>query len=310
MQGKRIFTFVLLFAMTLSVFSGCDKEEQTSAGTVSDFESQTHIQVSAPAAESTSGETTSGETSDSTSKEPLSGEFVVSEKKYDYKDANLELLYVENQTNRHCNVTIHGKYLDENGETIQEETQTFEAFPSGWSNNFIFYPKIAFDSFTYELETEEYITEPMFSDEDGNPLASYIELTYEKRLYWKRGVAGGDENGHSIEERRLVCDAELKNNHPTVTISAEFHVLVLDTDGNIFITDYDYPVPYGNSGAITGPVGSEDDGKSLTQICLFQQEPGLDEIIPENVQGVFTAVFAIKDALDFEKLAAQVKQPE
>ena len=300
MQQKRIFTFVLLLAMTLSVFSGCDKEEQTSAGTVSDFESQTHIQVSAPAAESTSGETTSGETSDSTSKEPLSGEFVVSEKKYDYKDANLELLYVENQTNRHCNVTIHGKYLDENGETIQEETQTFEAFPSGWSNNFIFYPKIAFDSFTYELETEEYVADPIFSDADGNPFASYIELTYEKKLYWKRGIAGGDES------RWLVFDTELKNNHPTVTISAEFHVLVLDTDGNIFITDYDFDSnPIVISGTNVGPVGSEDDGKFLTNIFLLQQEPGLDETIPENVQGVFTAVFAFKDVIDYQEFVEQ-----
>ena len=296
MQGKRIFAFVLLFAMTLSVFSGCDKEEQTSAGTVSDFESQTHIQVSAPAAESTSGDPSNA---------PVSGEFVVSDKKYAYNDANLVLLNVENKTDRHYNVTIKGKYLDENGETIQEETQTFEAFPSGWSNNFIFYPKIAFDSFTYELETEEYGNDPMLSDADGNPLASYIELTYEKRLYWKRGIAGGDES------RWLVFDAELKNNHPTVTISAEFHVLVLDTDGNIFITDYDFsPVPYAISGTTAGPVGSEDDGKHLTNIYFLAQEPGLDETIPENVQGVFTAVFAIKDALDFEKLAAQFKQPE
>ena len=302
MQQKRFFAFVLLLAMTLTVLSGCDKEEQTSAGTVSDFESQAHFQVGVSEGESSSGDTSNA---------PVSGEFVVSDKKYAYNDANLVLLNVENKTDRHYNVTIKGKYLDENGETIKEEEQTFEAFPAGWSNHFIFYPKIAFDSFTYELETEESVPGTMYADESGTPYVSYIELSYEKKLYWQRGVAGGDENGHSIEARNLLFDAEMKNNHPTVTIGADFHVLVLDTDGNIFITDYDYsPVPYANSGAITGPVGSEDDGKSLTQICLLQQEPGLDETIPENVQGVFTAIFAIKDALDFEKLAAQFKQPE
>lgn len=310
-QRKRIFAFVLLLAMTISVFSGCKKEEQAPAGTVSDFESQTHIQVSAPAAESTSGETISGETSDSTSKEPLSGEFVVSEKKYDYKDANLELLYVENQTNRHCNVTIHGKYIDENGETIQEETQTFEAFPAGWSNNFIFYPKIAFDSFSYELETEEYVPETMYADESGTPYASYIELSYEKNLQWIRGLEpiNQEHPDDAKEVRDLVFNVEMKNNHPTVTIGAEFHVLVLDKDGNIFLTDYDHPDD-GISGTAIGPVGSEDDGKRRTVVALLRQEPGLDETISENVQGVFTAIFAIKMVDDDEKYMAQFKQPE
>lgn len=97
------------------------------AGTFSGFESQAHFQVSTPE---------DGSASDDTSQEPLTGEFVVSDNKYDYNGANLELLRVENQTNRRFNVTIHGKYLDANGDVLTEETQTYTCFPAGWSNYF------------------------------------------------------------------------------------------------------------------------------------------------------------------------------
>ena len=300
---KQLLALLLAATITLALLAGCSKKGvQTPVGTISDFESQAHVQVGTSEDASASGDT---------SREPPTGEFVVSDKKYDYKDANLVLLYVENQTNRHYNVTIKGKYLDENGETIQEETQTFEGFPSGWSNHFIFYPKVAFDSFTYALETEEYTKEPegsyiVRSDDDGNLLTSYIDLTYEKKLFWQRGVAGGDEEGHSIESRDLLFYATLANSHPSVTISAEFHVLVLDAQGEIYLTDYDY-AEVGISGTATEPVGSEDNGKHRTNIMLFRQEPKQDESIPENVQGVFTAIFAITNVIDYDKFIKQFK---
>ena len=286
MQGKRIFAFVLLLAMTLSVFSGCDKEEQTSAGTVSDFESQTHFQVSAPAVESSSGDTSNA---------PVSGEFVVSDKKYAYNDANLVLLNVENKTDRHYNVTIKGKYLDENGETIKEEGQTFEAFPAGWSNHFIFYPRIAFDGFTFELETEAYVPDRLTSDSEGNPLASYMELSYEKTLQWRDGW--GNDHGS------LYFTAFMENHHPSVTIGSDFHVILLDANGEIYITDYEF-IDNGTSGTQCTPVGGEDDGKNSTEIYLLEHSLEGREPIPETVQGKFTAIFAIATPWDMD-VAAQ-----
>ena len=160
---KKILALALIIPLALSLLVGCSGNEGT-AGTISDFESRTHIGVSTP------------DESEDTSREPLTGDFVVSEKKYDYKDANIMLLYVENQTNRHYNVTIKGKYLDENGETIQEETQTFEGFASGWANHFVFYPRKAFASFTYSVDTVEYVPEEHTCDENGTPYSSFIEF--------------------------------------------------------------------------------------------------------------------------------------
>ena len=289
-QFPKLLAVGLVLTMTLASLSGCKKEEQAPAGTVSDFESQTHIQVSAPAA------STSGETSENTSKAPLTGEFVVSEKKYDYKDANLELLYVENQTNRHCNVTIHGKYLDENGETIREETQTFEAFPAGWSNHFIFYPRTAFDSFTYTVDTEEYVPETMHADESGTPYASYLELSHEKDLEWVRGI-----DDDSKEVRELLFHPTTINHHATKTIGYEYHLLILDTNGEIYLADYDHRDSVGVSGGWhdqVDPVGAEEGVRS----CLVkQQEVGEDETIPDTVQGVFTAIFAVMNVYDYEE---------
>ena len=307
---KQILALLLTALITLALFAGCAKKEQTQAGTISEFDSQSHIQVgtSDKEVDMTPGDESNTTQDDESAsgappREPLTGEFVVSDKKYDYRDENLVLLYVENQTNWHFSVTIHGTYLDENGETIKKETQTFEAFPAGWSNHFLFYPKVAFDSFTYELETKEYIPNQLTSDSEGNPLASYIGLTYEKRLYWQFGgnwiEDGADPDAPLVNMRDLCFAIELLNQHPSATISASFHVIVLDADGEIFLTDYEQnPLGDGEgiNGTAAGPKGGADDGKSFVQ--LLKQRAGGDETIPGNVQGVFTAIFAMTDVRD------------
>ena len=308
-RGKRIFAFMIMMAMMLSVFSGCKKGEQAPAGTVSDFESQTHIQVSASTAESSSGETTVD-----TSKVPLSGEFVVSEKKYDYKDGNIELLYIENQTNRHYDVTIHGAYLDENGETIQEETQTFAGFASGWSNHFMFYPRMAFDSFTYTVETvestedsravNEYGDQLKVFDQDGNPLVSYIELSYEKNLIWDRGLEpiNQEHPDNAKEVRFLELYGKMTNTHPSTTIACEFFVMILDSDGEVYVASQDFWDYVGTLGGCnnldTKPAGAVGDENYYERLPLKEQEIGEDETIPDTVQGVFTAIFAVKRVWD------------
>ena len=295
---QKLLALCLVFSMAFAILAGCAKKEQVPVGTISDFESQAHISVDTSGDASASGDT---------SKAPPTGDFVVSEKKYDYKDANLMLLYVENQTNRHYNVTINGKYLDENGETIKEESQTYEGFPSGWSNHFIFYPKMAFDSFTYTVDTEEYVPDELTCDESGTPYASFIDFTYEKKLYWTYGgkfVQDGDDPYAATEEvRRLDFDYTMKNSHPTTMISSEFHMLLLDEDGNIYATSFDASelnnemgLPVSEEaveGTACGPVGSEDDGKITTSVTVKERKSSDDDTIPENVQGKFTVVFAV-----------------
>lgn len=309
---EKIFAMLLSVTILLALFAGCSKPKEGTAGTISEFESQAHIQVSTP-------EDASGEPSGDTSKAPLSGEFVVSEKKYDYNDANLELLYVENQTDRNYDITIHGVYLDENGETIEEETQTFEGFASGWSNHFIFYPRKAFDSFKYtvdmveasgvtKVEKEQIKT----VDKDGVPLVSYLtEFTYENELRWERGISSEIDPDARREIRDLVFIGHAFCRPVSTEIEVFFNLLILDENGEIYITNFDYrdsdyAAVSRNAAAMMG--GSFTEGYSAivegaeigtSQVILKAQEKGEDETIPDTVQGKFTAIFAVTQVFDW-----------
>ncbi len=311
---------VILFTL----LAGCHGYVGTSSETPSiDFESQAHIQVgtsdddkSTPKEESTSKEES---TPTEQSQPTLTGDFVVSEKKYDYKGNNIELLHVENKTKNHYNITIKGKYLDKDGKVIKEETQKFAAFPAGWSNYFCFYPRCTFESFTYVLETEEYTERAactlysrpinhLTTDSDGNPLASYINFTYEKKLEWMRAVL--TYTTPYTEGRMLHLNVDMANTHPTVKIEAKFHALVLDADGNIFTADYDLFDLNGSSGSTNGSaepgyVPGEVPVEGYTEVVLIEQPIGGDENIPDNVQGVFTVIFAINEVYDFHDTAEQ-----
>ncbi len=306
MNFKKL-ALCMALVMLLVFLAGCHGDVGTSSETPSiDFESQAHIQVN------TSEDDTSMPTEES--QPPLTGDVVVNEKKYDYKGNNIELLHVENQTNRHLNITIKGKYLDKDGNVIKEETQEFGAFPSGWSNYFIFYPECAFDSFTYVLETEEYTKEVLYrsgntqfsllaTDSDGNPLASYINFVYDEDLTWGRHVILS--SSYTTEARGLYLRLYMSSVHPTVTIGAEYHVLILDADGNVYSTGYvnDWTTQYHGS---VGQTANDTDGRD--SILLMHQPLGGEETVPDNVQGVFTPIFAIKQVYDFKDYAGKLMQ--
>lgn len=291
--NKRGLALLLLIAMTFSILAGCSKEHSHKAGTISDFESQTHFSVDTSGDDSVSGDT---------SKEPLSGEFVVSEKRYRYEGMDLMVLYVENKTNRHYNVTIHGMYLDENGGTLEEESQTFEGFAAGWQNYFIFRPKNAFDRFTYTVETEEYVADALTSDQKGVPYATSIELLYNKNLYWQRGLSSDNP---PKEIRELWMGYTLLNHHAETTISVEFHLLILDRDGQVF---YCSKGDEYLCGTLCTPVGGEDDGRNdHAETRILQKYVGEDETIPDTVQGVFTAIFALVDVVDYRVMIDSIR---
>ena len=286
---KRSCAFLLVLAFSLTLLVGCSKEEeQNSAGTISDFESQAHIQVSTPDNESVD-----------TSREPITGDFVVSEKRYSYEGTDLMVLYVENKTNRHYNVTIHGTYLDENGEKLKEESQTFEGFASEWQNYFVFRPKMDFDRFEYTLETEEYTPNLITSDKNGVPYTTNIELFYEKKLHWVRALSYDDP---PKEARDLCLDFTLVNHHPEASIAVEFYLLVLDKEGQMyFCSKGNTSLVSDICGTACTPVGGEDNGKFKTPTTMRRQLLGEDETIPDNVQGVLTAIFAIVDVVDIDE---------
>lgn len=139
----------LLFAI---VFAGCDKENDEfviqSDYSISSFDNES---VFLPDGEQSNG-------------------FIANDKKYTYENNNLVILQIENQTNENYSITINGKYLDENGNVLKTETQSFAQCAAGYNNHFLFQPDIQFDDFQYTLEFTKY---------DGDIYVDDIEVWFE-----------------------------------------------------------------------------------------------------------------------------------
>ena len=88
--------------------------------------------------------------------------FTVSHKKYDYNADNLVIVSVKNKSSEAYDVTLNASYLDENKNVIKTEQKTYHGFVANWSNNFIFYPEMSFDSFELEF-VYELTTTPTFT---------------------------------------------------------------------------------------------------------------------------------------------------
>lgn len=153
MKHAKLMTAILLvLAFGVAMFAGCSAAPKE-AGEISDYDSVAVIPVG------DTGTGTEGSANDESAENSgtaAGGSFVVSDKTYAYGENNIAVLHVENQTDKNYSITLNGTYLDKNGEVLQEETKTFAGFAAGWQNNFFFIPGIAFDKFTYTLETTEY----------------------------------------------------------------------------------------------------------------------------------------------------------
>lgn len=139
---NKIFAFSLLLAICLTALAGCKDDDPNI------YNEASYDSVSEFVPDSVSREET--ENSDS-----LTGEFVVKEKKYTYEGNDLVVVSVENNTNKNYAVTITGTYLDAENKVLKTETQTFDQYSAGYSNNFLFAPNMTFDKFEYKLETTE-----------------------------------------------------------------------------------------------------------------------------------------------------------
>ena len=243
----------------------------------------------------TSGHSSGGTTSQGTTGQPsgeLTGELVVSDKLYAYNGKNIMLLNVENKTSLNLDVTIKGKYLDANGNVIKEESQTYRGFPSGWKNYYIFHPRMAFASFDYTVEVKEFKAttelDQLYVSPGGELLSTYVTFTYEKYLYWIGTAYAKD----------MVFNGQLVNRHPNTSITWQGHFLILDANGEIYGTDYDYSDSVSEipekcfAGTTADPVGGYRDGKTMQPVTW--RLPTDDLSVPENVQGKFTVIFAAR----------------
>jgi len=80
-------------------------------------------------------------------------------KKYEFEGKNIVILNIENRSEKNYTVTVDMTYYDESGNKLTGETQTFEGFAANWQKYFLFQPDKPFESYEYEVTTEEFAGE-------------------------------------------------------------------------------------------------------------------------------------------------------
>ena len=130
-------------------------------------ESTSQEAVAESTVESSAGQFT---TDNSVNNVPIQSQqnFLVSQKKVSYQGNDVMILHVKNQTDNNYSISIIAKYKDSTETVIKSETKSFEGFAAGYENFFVFQPNINFDTFSFELKTEEFI---------GIPVAKYLVTT-------------------------------------------------------------------------------------------------------------------------------------
>lgn len=229
--------------------------------------------------QSESSQESQGGTSQDQGQGAATGEFVVNEKKFDYKDANLMVLNIENKTNKNFNVAIIGQYLDENGKTLKEETVTFEGFAAGWENNFFFVPEISFDRFTYTLQVKEY---------DGECLAQLF--TPFCRLDETADDIGTVAEPNVVSGVAVHYGFDYKQIPRTLTVYTR--ILVITEQGEVF-AHLDFS-KWGASAWYPDWAGEKTTKAKMFYIFPDQNNP----VWPEELKGNNTVLFSITGVAD------------
>ncbi|MBQ7337832.1 MAG: hypothetical protein IJW40_05165 [Clostridia bacterium] len=171
---KRLLTLALALLLCLSVFAGCNTPQtpQTPDETntpeppedvIDDYDNENEIEIGGEQPEAGSEHTNT------------IGKFVAKDKTYDYQGNNVTILTLENQSEANCTVTIHAKFLNAYGIVLKTETQSFEGFPAGWQNHFVFMPQIQYDAMEYTLDVKQYTGEMYFTVDSHNTLTEVYE---------------------------------------------------------------------------------------------------------------------------------------
>ena len=126
------------------------------------------------------------------------GDFVCKDKMYEYHGNNITVLKLENHSEANCTVTIQAKFLSTSGTVLKTEAQSFEGFPAGWQNHFVFMPQIQYDAMEYTLDVKQYTGEMYFTSTSGYVLGEVYEekwclpQTLAQRDYEKYSCIGAE----------------------------------------------------------------------------------------------------------------------
>ena len=285
---KKTIALCLALAGTVSL-CGC-LDEQSQDFTISQYDSESRIEInfedlSTPDKDENSDtddnskntEDTESQNSNSSPDVPNTGTLLVKDKKYTFEGKDLVIIDVLNESNQNLSVTINGKYLDENGNVLKNETQTFDQFSAGYNKYFLLRPEISFSEFTYSVHTE--ISSGPFYAKD-------LSFSFNGLL----------EGKMSITEQELKGDYKL---YPTLVAEYEFKLdgaLQLVPKGTfILFNDDDEIVLIGQIGGLLDP-----NEKNFKCTIIYQTtEEKLNR--PPEFQGEFRAIYVLEEIAPYER---------
>ena len=256
---KKAFTFLLALLLCLTTIVGCNTPQtpQTPDDTntpepledvIDDYDNENEINTV--------------------------GKFVAKDKTYAYQGNNVTIIKLENQSEVNCTVTIHAKFLSADETVLKTETQSFEGFPAGWQNYFVFMPGMKYDTMEYTLDIEQYTGEMYFTSKSKCVLGEI----YEDKWPLREKLAHGDYGKYSIIGAAFDAVDMPKTPYYKRTISVVFdntgEIVVIHTqrgqlsgEGHYDVQVYAPPVPTKESldwpeeldGGVTGIVGILQD---------------------------------------------------
>lgn len=222
------------------------------------------------------------------------GQFSLKEKKYDYNGANVTILQVENKSQQAYTITITGKFKDANGKVIKTESKTFEGFPAGWRNYFIFQPGVKYDSVSYDLSSLNY-TETV--------LANYFHSGNKVTLELKPAMSDG--SGEYIIPASPEEGAKLKQytgvyavigpvyNDFTSSLLCMSDLVIFDASGEIFYVGTSASQKI-DPISLTGKRGTTDIVLLVSNVLWENKD---QYVLPNNLKSVsvVTAITAVDE---------------
>ena len=151
---------------------------------------------------------------------------------------------------------IHAKFLSADGTVLKTEAQSFEGFPAGWQNHFVFMPGMKYDTMEYTLDIEQYTGEMYFTSTSGYVLGDIYEIGVP--LYEK--MANGDYEKYSTISARFDSVGMPKTPYLKRRVS-----VVFDNTGEIAVIHKEHGSFYSEAGeghfnliVYTPPVATKD----------------------------------------------------
>ena len=198
---KKLLTLSLAILLCLSVFTGCNMSQtpddsntpEPPKDVIDDYDNENEIEVEIGGDNENNeniennnnnqNENKPNDENKDPNKQPVTGpehtntigKFIAKDKTYAYQGNNVTIIKLENQSEVNCTVTIHAKFLSADGTVLKTETQSFEGFPAGWQNHFVFMPGMKYDTMEYTLDIEQYTGEMYFTSTSGFVLGDIYE---------------------------------------------------------------------------------------------------------------------------------------